>query len=280
MAKAKNHSTHHKNRKDHRNGIKKPKIFPERKWRGIYPRIKTDHKRVHKATTKRQVVVNQKRFLKYRRDTGITGKIDTTLHRIFFLQKIKAQSQRLAKTYKKRAALRSKHVEFVAKQKVLKREKREKEGKKTHKAIVEEKKAKLAALTPEQLAKRKEDRKKQRAEKKAKRALPKVSKTQLKKKQKQEERKKKASQKVKKPAAPAGADAAKKPAAPKVKKEGAAKKPAAPKPKKDAAAKKPAAPKPKKDAAAKKPAAAAKKVAQAKKPAAAKAKKEASAPTK
>eukprot|EP01133_Synstelium_polycarpum_P015417 gene15417-18284_t len=35
MAKSKNHSTHHKNRKDHRNGIKKPKVFAKTSSKGM-----------------------------------------------------------------------------------------------------------------------------------------------------------------------------------------------------------------------------------------------------
>lgn len=35
MAKSKNHSTHHQNRKDHRNGIHKPKRFTKQSMKGV-----------------------------------------------------------------------------------------------------------------------------------------------------------------------------------------------------------------------------------------------------
>ncbi|EGC33060.1 hypothetical protein DICPUDRAFT_56684 [Dictyostelium purpureum] len=54
MAKSKNHSTHHKNRKDHRNGIKKPVVHKKTGFKGVelsfarnqrYARIGTEVKR-------------------------------------------------------------------------------------------------------------------------------------------------------------------------------------------------------------------------------------------
>ncbi|KYQ90284.1 hypothetical protein DLAC_08887, partial [Tieghemostelium lacteum] len=36
-AKSKNHSTHHKNRKDHRNGIKKPVVHKKTSSKGMEP---------------------------------------------------------------------------------------------------------------------------------------------------------------------------------------------------------------------------------------------------
>jgi len=52
MAKAKNHSTHHKNRKDHRNGIKKPQVFPERSLKGMYPPFVKNQRFALKASQK------------------------------------------------------------------------------------------------------------------------------------------------------------------------------------------------------------------------------------
>eukprot|EP01132_Coremiostelium_polycephalum_P004197 gene4197-5252_t len=54
MAKSKNHSTHHKNRKDHRNGIKKPVVHRKTSQKGMdtvfvrnqrYARVNTPVKR-------------------------------------------------------------------------------------------------------------------------------------------------------------------------------------------------------------------------------------------
>jgi len=50
MAKSKNHTGHNENRKNHRNGIKKAKVFRERSTKGMYQKFKRNHKYVVKYT--------------------------------------------------------------------------------------------------------------------------------------------------------------------------------------------------------------------------------------
>ncbi|KFD61805.1 hypothetical protein M514_26007 [Trichuris suis] len=39
MAKSKNHTNKNQNRKDHRNGIKRPRRYRQRSWKGVCPKF-------------------------------------------------------------------------------------------------------------------------------------------------------------------------------------------------------------------------------------------------
>jgi len=53
MAKSKNHSTHHQSRKDHRNGIIRPKVFPERNTTGMNQKYRRNLRHVRAGNQKR-----------------------------------------------------------------------------------------------------------------------------------------------------------------------------------------------------------------------------------
>jgi len=91
MAKAKNHSTHHKNRKDHRNGIKKPRSFPERKFKGLYPTIRQDLLRKYRERCLIRNKNNRLRLQAYRKKIGIDEVINTTLQHKHFEGILKRQ---------------------------------------------------------------------------------------------------------------------------------------------------------------------------------------------
>jgi len=57
MAKSKNAAQHHQNRKDHRNGIKKPKTHRHKPLKGMDQKFLLNHKYAVKGTLKAQ---NQK----------------------------------------------------------------------------------------------------------------------------------------------------------------------------------------------------------------------------
>ncbi|KAF8791851.1 60S ribosomal protein L29 like protein [Argiope bruennichi] len=57
MAKSKNHTNHNQNRKDHRNGIKKPSRFRKESMRGVDPKFLKNLKfsRKHNKKLRKQV---------------------------------------------------------------------------------------------------------------------------------------------------------------------------------------------------------------------------------
>ena len=54
MAKSKNHTAHNQNRKDHKNGIKKPKRQRYRSLRGVDRKYRLDRKRGMKELQKKR----------------------------------------------------------------------------------------------------------------------------------------------------------------------------------------------------------------------------------
>ncbi|KAH9400416.1 60S ribosomal protein L29 [Tyrophagus putrescentiae] len=64
MAKSKNHTNHNQNRKDHRNGIHRPKKFRTQSWEGVDQKLLRNMRFARKGNKTREELVQLEQALR------------------------------------------------------------------------------------------------------------------------------------------------------------------------------------------------------------------------